>query len=89
MAYISCNDVNLIPVIHNDDMNAIGFTENFISYLRDEVSEQEGDFKNSSLFIIHNSLLDTIINSSKDVTLEGRVFNPLVIKNSLENDFKK
>lgn len=80
---IRCGTVNLIPVIHGEG-NAVGYTENFISYLRDEVSDQQGVFSNSALFIIHNSLLDTLINSADDLTLKGGVFGLNKIKEYLK-----
>ncbi len=80
---ICCGSVNLIPVIHGEG-DAVGYTENFISYLRDEVSDQQGVFTNTALFIIHNSLLDTLINSADDLTVEGCVFDLSNIKGSLE-----
>ena len=84
LAFIKCGDVKLIPVIHRHGTD-LGYTENFISFLRDEVSAQQGAFADTALFIIHNSLLDTIINSADDLTSEGSVFDPSNIKASLEN----
>lgn len=84
LAYINCHGVKLIPVIHKDDGDA-GYTENFISFLRDEVSSQKGDFENTALLIIHNSMLDTLINSSNDITVKGGIFDPEKIKGSLED----
>jgi DNA phosphorothioation-dependent restriction protein DptH len=82
LPYIKCGSVKLIPVIHGEG-DAVGYSENFISYLRDEVSDQEGDFEGAALFIIHNSLLDTLINSADDLTVEGAIYDPLNIKKSL------
>ena len=84
LSYIQCGETKVIPVLHNDD-DGQGFTENFISFLRDKVSAQVGDFKSTSLFIIHNSLLDTIVNSSKDLTSHGNVFNPSEILKALNS----
>lgn len=83
LPYIRCGTVNLIPVIHGEG-DAVGYTENFISYLRDEVSDQQGVFSDSALFIIHNSLLDTLINSADDLTVEGGVFDLSNIRESLK-----
>ncbi|MEH6550633.1 MAG: DNA phosphorothioation-dependent restriction protein DptH [Pseudomonadales bacterium] len=83
LPFIRCGTVKLIPVIHGE-RGEIGYTENFISYLRDEVSDQQGGFTNSALFIIHNSLLDTLINSADDLTGEGGIFDLANIKASLE-----
>src|SRR5690606_258763 len=57
--------------------------ENYISYLRDNVSSQKGDFKDSILLIIHNSSLDTLNNSSKDLTLTDNIWNPKAIYDAL------
>lgn len=83
LPYIQCGSVKLIPVIHGEG-DSIGYTENFISFLRDEVSDQQDSFKNSALFIIHNSMLDTLINSADDLTIEGAIFDPSNIKDSLK-----
>lgn len=79
LAFTICGNSKLIPVIHNDQ-DGIGYTENFISFLRDEVSGQQGEFESTALLIIHNSLLDTIVNSAEDLTSAGSVFNPHEIK---------
>ncbi|WP_312665921.1 hypothetical protein, partial [Escherichia coli] len=62
---LSCNGVQLIPVLHGAEAPA--FTENYISHLRDEVAGRSGVFAQTALLIIHNSMLDTLINSTKDV----------------------
>lgn len=79
---IECGGVKLIPVIQNEG-EGVGYTENFISFLRDKVSEQQGDFLNTALLIIHNSLLDTLVNSAEDLASQGAVFDPAQIKVSL------
>ncbi len=81
--YVLCGSTKLIPVIHSD-RGDIGFTENFISFLRDEVASQSGDFKSTALVIIHNSLLDTIVNSAEDLTSSTNVFSPSKIKKALD-----
>ncbi|WP_370277691.1 DNA phosphorothioation-dependent restriction protein DptH [Pontibacterium sp.] len=87
---VRCGAVKLIPVLHNDapEQLGVGYTENFISYLRDEVAGQQGDFANTALFVIHNSLLDTLINSASDVGAEGGVYSPLQIKQALSDLIK-
>ncbi|WP_119394090.1 DNA phosphorothioation-dependent restriction protein DptH [Salinibius halmophilus] len=79
---IEINGVKLLPVLHKDGGSS-GYTENFISYLRDEVSAQSGEFSGTSLLIIHNSMLDTIINSAEDLTKPHSIFAPEKIKDSL------
>lgn len=77
LPFLSCSGVQIIPVLHNSDGE--GFTENYISYLRDEVAGRSGVFEHSALFIIHNSMLDTLINSALDVGACGSVWSPETI----------
>ena len=89
--YFVLNGYKVIPVLHFD--GAEGYSENYISYLRDHVSSQMGDFKDSILLIIHNSSLDTLNNSSKDLTLTDNIWNPKAIYDALlsfitESSFK-
>ncbi|ORM68448.1 DNA phosphorothioation-dependent restriction protein DptH [Pantoea rwandensis] len=72
--YLSCNGIQLIPVLHG--VVAPAFTENYISHLRDEVSGQSGVFAQTALLIIHNSMLDTLINSTKDVAAPDAIWYP-------------
>jgi len=80
---VKLGDKNLIPVLHNE--HGEGFSENFISHLRDEVAGQQGQLKNSALLIIHNSMLDTLINSAEDVAEIDGIWNPLTIKESMKS----
>tara|TARA_R110002072_G_scaffold8726_3_gene43719 strand:- start:11935 stop:17082 length:5148 start_codon:yes stop_codon:yes gene_type:complete len=84
LAYIECESAKLITVVHNDEVGP-GYTENFISYIRDEVAGQKGSFKKTALLIIHNSLLDTIVNSAEDLADENSIFHPLQVKEQLLN----
>ncbi|WP_238596663.1 DNA phosphorothioation-dependent restriction protein DptH [Psychromonas sp. psych-6C06] len=77
----------LLPVYHGDSEN--GFTENFISHLRDEISSQQGEFKGTALLIIHNSMLDTLINSTEDVAQPKFVWHPKNIKQLLFAEIKQ
>jgi DNA phosphorothioation-dependent restriction protein DptH len=61
------------------------YTENYISRLRDAVAAQEPPFDNCALLIIHNSLLDTLINSALDLAQGRSVWSPQVIKEQLES----
>jgi len=80
---ISCGEVTLIPVLHNE--NDGGFSENFISHLRDEVAGQQGPMNGTALLVIHNSMLDTLINSAEDVAQKGAVWHPETIKDSMKS----
>ncbi|HCR3022269.1 TPA: DNA phosphorothioation-dependent restriction protein DptH [Serratia marcescens] len=79
---ISCNGIQLIPVLHGTDAPA--FTENYISHLRDEVAGRNGFFAQTSLLIIHNSMLDTLINSTKDVAAPDAIWYPKTFSHQLE-----
>lgn len=79
--YFNLNEYRVIPVLHSEA--APGYSENYISYLRDHVSGQVGDFHDSILLIIHNSSLDTLNNSSKDLTLMDNIWNPKAIYEAL------
>lgn len=82
LPFIQINTVRLIPVFHSD--NESGYTENYISRLRDLVAAQQHDFKHTALLIIHNSMLDTLVNSAEDLTQPGKVWHPLALKNQLK-----
>lgn len=82
LPYIELNAVRLIPVLHAD--NDHGFTENYISRLRDLVAAQQGEFKRTALLIVHNSMLDTLVNSAEDLAQSGKVWHPLALKQQLK-----
>ncbi|EHR5218455.1 DNA phosphorothioation-dependent restriction protein DptH [Salmonella enterica] len=77
-----CNGVQLIPVLHGAEAPA--FTENYISHLRDEVAGRSGVFTQTALLIIHNSMLDTLINSTKDVAAPDAIWYPQTFSHQLE-----
>ncbi|NKC21473.1 DNA phosphorothioation-dependent restriction protein DptH [Pseudoalteromonas sp. S4498] len=78
---IELGQTKLIPVVHNEGED--GYSENFISHLRDLVSTQSGSLKSCALLVVHNSYLDTLINSAKDLGASGEVWHPSTIKQSL------
>ncbi|ELY4510699.1 DNA phosphorothioation-dependent restriction protein DptH [Cronobacter dublinensis] len=82
LSYVSCNGIQLIPVLHGNISPA--FTENYISHLRDQVSGRNGVFSQSALLIIHNSMLDTLLNSTKDVAAPGAIWHPETFRHQLE-----
>lgn len=71
--YIDCDGTKLIPVLHHEDGK--GFTENYISHLRDQIASRSADFESAALLIIHNSMLDTLINSAMDVSAKEAVWH--------------
>ncbi|WP_447881762.1 DNA phosphorothioation-dependent restriction protein DptH [Serratia fonticola] len=82
LAYVSCNGIKLIPVLHG--AAAPAFTENYISHLRDKVSGRNGVFAQTALLIIHNSMLDTLLNSTKDVAAPDAIWHPETFRHQLE-----
>ncbi|CAK1709224.1 DNA phosphorothioation-dependent restriction protein DptH [Vibrio crassostreae] len=80
---LKCGNTKLLPVLHSE--NDIGYSENFISHLRDEVAGQQGDFKGCALLVIHNSMLDTLINSAEDIAQDNSVWHPEKIKDALKS----
>lgn len=80
--FIVCGDTKVIPVLHGE--NDKGFSENYISHLRDRVASRTAEFAECALLIIHNSKLDTIINSAEDLAAVGRAWHPLVLARRLK-----
>jgi len=81
LPFIACGAIKLIPVLHGEHGN--GFSENYISHLRDCVASRTDNFADCALLIIHNSKLDTIINSAEDLAAEGRAWHPPGLANRL------
>lgn len=82
--YLQIGDYHIIPVLHAE--RGVGFTDSYISTLRDLVSASQRPLKNSILLIIHNSSLDTLNNSSRNLCLaEHDVWNPAVIRDALKD----
>ena len=80
---ISAGAKSILLVLHNEDSTK-GFSENFISYIRDVVAAQQGEIKSCALLVIHNSLLDTLINSAENIAQAGWVWHPNEIMEALK-----
>ncbi|MBY7809521.1 DNA phosphorothioation-dependent restriction protein DptH [Vibrio fluvialis] len=83
LSYLSLEDCKVVPVLHSEEEGDTGFTENYISHLRDEIASEEGPLKGCALVVIHNSRLDTLINSAEDLGQPGQVWSPEKIKVAL------
>lgn len=83
LPFIMCGGTKLIPVLHGE--NGKGFSENYISHLRDRVASRTAEFSDCALLIIHNSKLDTIINSAEDLAADGRAWHPEVLVRRLKD----
>ncbi|WP_318502961.1 DNA phosphorothioation-dependent restriction protein DptH [Photobacterium leiognathi] len=89
LSYLSVEDCKVVPVLHSEEDGVTGFTENYISHLRDEIASQDGPLKGCALVVIHNSLLDTLINSAEDLGQPGQVWSPAKIKDALSGFIKQ
>ncbi|WP_218312576.1 DNA phosphorothioation-dependent restriction protein DptH [Alteromonas antoniana] len=83
--YVQAGDFKVLLVLHSEEIGK-GFGENFISHIRDVVASQQKEVKDSCLLIIHNSMLDTLINSAENVAQPGWVWHPSKIKEALESE---
>lgn len=83
LSYVSVQGCKVVPVLHSEEDGERGFTENYISHLRDEIASQEGALMGCALVVIHNSRLDTLINSAEDLGQPGQVWSPENIKVAL------
>lgn len=81
LPFIECNGVQLIPVLHGGE--EIAYTENYISYLRDQVASRSGEFSRCAMLFIHNSMLDTLVNSAMDVATPGAIWHPSTLERKL------
>ncbi|GAA5509133.1 DNA phosphorothioation-dependent restriction protein DptH [Novipirellula caenicola] len=82
--FLQIGGVRVLCVAHADTTEVTGgFNENYISMLRDRVAEQDDVFKQTSLLIIHNSLLDTLVNSAIDLASNGAAWSPAEVQESL------
>ena len=82
--FVIVGEFKLLLVLHSEEQGE-GFGENFISHIRDVVASQQNDVKDTCLLIIHNSMLDTLINSAENVAQPGWIWHPLKIKEALES----
>ncbi|MBD2823511.1 DNA phosphorothioation-dependent restriction protein DptH [Xenorhabdus szentirmaii] len=84
---IYCRDgIRLITVLQGE--GDLAFTENYISHLRDRVSGRNNSFEKSALLIIHNSMLDTLLNSTKDLAAPEAIWHPEKFKGNIESLIK-
>lgn len=56
------------------------YSEDFIANVRDAINNLE----NTSLFVIHNSALETILTSCQDISVNKGVFTPEYVQNQLD-----
>lgn len=84
LPFIQLSGCKVVPVMQSEEPHeSQGFTENYISFLRDEVSKLGGCLKDCALVIIHNSLLDTVISAVGDLSQPEQVWSTKSIKQAL------
>lgn len=71
LPYIEVAGARLVYVNDVEDV----MNEHFISNLRDEVSRTNGIFTNCALLVLHQSRLDTLLNSAHDLAAPGAPLN--------------
>lgn len=81
LPYFNERDTMFIPVLCGTQVGT--FTENYVSHLRDTVASRRGAFSNSALIVIHDSLLDTLVNSAENIGSQGSVWHPTHLKTRL------
>lgn len=72
----------ILIMLHRDGEQSIDtYNEDFIANVRDELNKLD----NTSLVVIHNSSLDTILTSFQNLNAKGQIFTPESIKDALIN----
>lgn len=86
LSFLSINGYRLLVAGHLElhDVHNGCYTENYISSLRDAVANHTKPFEDCALLIIHNSLLDTLINSALDLSQGDAIWSPKTTKLQLE-----
>ncbi|CAD6871624.1 DNA phosphorothioation-dependent restriction protein DptH [Methylomonas fluvii] len=79
LPYIDVADTRLVYV--NDVEDAMN--EHFISNLRDAVSRPDEIFSNCALLVLHQSRLDTLLNSAHDLAAPGAPLNSQDVEKQL------
>jgi len=85
LPYISLGSHHLVFV--NDVENVMN--EHFISNLRDAISGSDEAFINCALLVVHQSRLDTLLNSAHDLSSVGAPFNAQEVKKKLNDQCKE
>jgi len=88
LPYLVCDSSRVIPVLQHPG-SPQSYSENYISFLRDEIARQGEPFEGCALLIIHNSLLDTLVNNADDLATSDAVWSRDHIKRSLEQLIKE
>ncbi|WP_318508076.1 DNA phosphorothioation-dependent restriction protein DptH [Photobacterium leiognathi] len=74
----------LVPLLHRDQNEQEGCKDDYLAKLRDDVVDQVEELEGCALLYIHNSSLDTIVNSSKCLKRNDEVWSLSSIKKTLK-----
>ena len=87
LPYVTINGVKLVCVAHAESREQLpeGFNENYISMLRDEIAGRTGPLEGCALLIIHNSLLDTLINSADNLATPGAIWATETVQQRIDD----
>lgn len=85
------NEYNTQSILINDSIkivvaNSTNVTMDYLVTLRNAVTEQENEWKNTILFIICNNLIDSIENGMSNLQREGMPLNFKSISDNLEKE---
>jgi len=82
LRYITtANGKKIIVMLHDGaEEKADTYHEDFIARIRDELNNLD----NTVLLVIHNSSLETILTTCKDLSIENRAFSPNSVQNELQ-----
>lgn len=75
---------HLVLLLHRDHNEQEGCTDDYLAKLRDDVVDQVEELEGCALLYIHNSSLDTIVNSSKCLKHNDQVWSLSSIKKTLK-----
>lgn len=74
------NGQNVIVMLHNiGEVTLNTYHEDFIASIRDELN----NISNAILLVIHNSSLETILTTCKNLSLDNRVYTPEFVERTL------
>jgi len=87
-AVLPCIEIAGARLVYVNDVNDV-MNEHFISNLRDAVSSPDDIFINCALLVLHQSRLDTLLNSAHDLGTSGAPFNAKDVEKKLAERCKK
>lgn len=84
VSYIQIGDVKLVIACNNEET-----TEDFLTKLRNKVSQNEGIFTNTAILFIHSTQLDSLTGGTESLLKEGMPLHVEVIKEAIRNKIEQ